>query len=80
MTSLSEQELVDGDTTEVDLGCIKFIIYENVGIIVFNNDTAIEGVLVKRIGSIADVPGGKAMLGRGVNALRVLIDGSDHKQ
>ncbi|KAH0754882.1 hypothetical protein KY290_025152 [Solanum tuberosum] len=37
---------------------------ENVGIVVFGSDTAIkEGDLVKRTGSIVDVPAGKAMLG-----------------
>ncbi|PHT35479.1 cytochrome c oxidase subunit 1 [Capsicum baccatum] len=37
---------------------------ENVGIVVFGSDTAIkEGNLVKRTGSIVDVPAGKAMLG-----------------
>ena len=36
---------------------------ENVGIVVFGSDTAIkEGDLVKRTGSIVDVPAGKAML------------------
>ncbi|KAK7323641.1 hypothetical protein VNO77_27124 [Canavalia gladiata] len=58
---------------------------ENVGIIVFGSDTAIkEGDLVKRTGSIVDVPAGKAMLGRVVDALGVPIDGrgalSDHER
>ncbi|GKE44725.1 ATPase subunit 1 [Tanacetum coccineum] len=45
---------------------------ENVGIVVFGSDTAIkEGDLVKRTGSIVDVPAGKAMLGRVVDALGV---------
>ncbi|KAL8200370.1 hypothetical protein R6Q57_011709 [Mikania cordata] len=45
---------------------------ENVGIVVFGSDTAIkEGDLVKRTGSIMDVPAGKAMLGRVVDALGV---------
>ncbi|XP_037482254.1 ATP synthase subunit alpha, mitochondrial-like [Triticum dicoccoides] len=49
---------------------------ENVGIVVFGSDTAIkEGDLVKRTGSIVDVPAGKAMLGRVVDALGVPIDG-----
>ncbi|GMN28498.1 hypothetical protein TIFTF001_044243, partial [Ficus carica] len=48
-------------------------------------DTAIkEGDLVKRTGSIVDVPAGKAMLGRVVDALGVPIDGrgalSDHER
>ncbi|MQL92970.1 hypothetical protein Taro_025597, partial [Colocasia esculenta] len=58
---------------------------ENVGIVVFGSDTAIkEGDLVKRTGSIVDVPTGKAMLGRVVDALGVPIDGrgalSDHER
>ncbi|KAL8097332.1 hypothetical protein AgCh_030463 [Apium graveolens] len=49
------------------------------------SDTAIkEGDLVKRTGSIVDVPAGKAMLGRVVDALGVPIDGrwalSDHER
>nr|GEV66759.1 ATP synthase F1 subunit 1, mitochondrial [Tanacetum cinerariifolium] len=49
---------------------------ENVGIVVFVSDTAIkEGDLVKRTGSIMDLPTGKAMLGRVVDALGVPIDG-----
>ncbi|CAN6932165.1 unnamed protein product [Brassica oleracea] len=58
---------------------------ENVRIVVFGGDTAIkEGDLVKRTGSIVDVPAGKAMLGRVVDAMGVPIDGrgalSDHEQ
>jgi F0F1-type ATP synthase alpha subunit len=58
---------------------------ENVGIVVFGSDTAIkEGDLIKCIGSIVDVPAGKAMLGHVVNALGVPIDGreapSDHER
>ncbi|EMS53490.1 ATP synthase subunit alpha, mitochondrial [Triticum urartu] len=58
---------------------------ENVGIVVFGSDTAIkEGDLVKRTGSIVDVPMGKAMLGHVVDALGVPIDGkgalSDHER
>jgi F-type H+-transporting ATPase subunit alpha len=49
---------------------------ENVGIVVFGNDVAIkEGDLVKRTGSIVDVPVGKALPGRVVDALGVPIDG-----
>jgi F-type H+-transporting ATPase subunit alpha len=49
---------------------------ENVGIVVFGSDTAIkEGDIVKRTGSIVDVPVGKSMLGRVVDALGVPIDG-----
>nr|UTM92001.1 ATPase subunit 1 [Gastrodia kachinensis]WNH36740.1 ATPase subunit 1 [Gastrodia shimizuana]WNH36779.1 ATPase subunit 1 [Gastrodia sp. BS-2023]WNH36839.1 ATPase subunit 1 [Gastrodia uraiensis]WOE91392.1 ATPase subunit 1 [Gastrodia crispa]WOE91432.1 ATPase subunit 1 [Gastrodia flexistyla] len=58
---------------------------ENVGLVVFGSDTAMkEGDLVKRTGSIVDVPAGKAMLGRVVDALGVPIDGrgalSDHER
>ncbi|WMV46531.1 hypothetical protein MTR67_039916 [Solanum verrucosum] len=54
-------------------------------IVVFGSDTAIkEGDLVKRTGSIVDVPAGKAMLGRVVDGLGVPIDGrgalSDHER
>ncbi|KAI5669099.1 hypothetical protein M9H77_18952 [Catharanthus roseus] len=49
---------------------------ENVGIVVFGSETAIkEGDLVKHTGSIVDVPVGKAMLGRVVDALGFPIDG-----
>nr|YP_010881058.1 ATP synthase F1 subunit alpha [Apopellia endiviifolia]WIA66191.1 ATP synthase F1 subunit alpha [Apopellia endiviifolia]WIA66232.1 ATP synthase F1 subunit alpha [Apopellia endiviifolia] len=49
---------------------------ENVGIVIFGSDTAIkEGDIVKRTGSIVDVPVGKAMLGRVVDASGVPIDG-----
>ncbi|XBH63515.1 hypothetical protein VPH35_117472 [Triticum aestivum] len=58
---------------------------ENVGIVVFGSDTTIkEGDLVKCTGSIVDVPAGKAMLDRVVDALGVPIDGkgalSDHER
>ncbi|KAF6167361.1 hypothetical protein GIB67_013213 [Kingdonia uniflora] len=49
---------------------------ENVGIVVFGSDTAIkEGDLVKRTGSIVDVPAGRALLGRVVDGLGIPIDG-----
>nr|ANY30784.1 ATPase subunit 1 [Nechamandra alternifolia] len=58
---------------------------ENVGIVIFGSDTAMkEGDLVKRTGSIADVPTGQSLLGRVVDALGVPIDGrgslSDHER
>nr|ANY30780.1 ATPase subunit 1 [Hydrocharis morsus-ranae] len=58
---------------------------DNVGIVIFGSDTAIkEGDLVKRTGSIVDVPAGKSLLGRVVDALGVPIDGrgslSDHER
>nr|ANA57037.1 ATP synthase F1 subunit alpha [Pyramimonas parkeae] len=49
---------------------------DNVGVVVFGSDTEIkEGDLVKRTGSIVDVPVGKGMLGRVVDALGMPIDG-----
>nr|YP_009647124.1 ATP synthase F1 subunit alpha [Chloropicon maureeniae]QBX98794.1 ATP synthase F1 subunit alpha [Chloropicon maureeniae] len=49
---------------------------ENVGVVVFGNDTLIlEGDLVKRTGAIVDIPVGKGNLGRVVDALGNPIDG-----
>jgi F-type H+-transporting ATPase subunit alpha len=49
---------------------------DNVGIVVFGDDSAIrEGDLVKRTGAIVDVPVGKGLLGRVVDALGNPIDG-----
>ena len=49
---------------------------DNVGIVIFGNDQAIkEGSTVKRTKAIVDVPVGKAMLGRVVDALGTPIDG-----
>tara|TARA_R110001583_G_scaffold184213_3_gene343387 strand:+ start:22661 stop:24193 length:1533 start_codon:yes stop_codon:yes gene_type:complete len=49
---------------------------DNVGIVIFGSDRTIkEGDLVKRTGSIVDVPVGKEMLGRVVDALGNPIDG-----
>lgn len=49
---------------------------DNVGVVIFGNDRAIrEGDLVKRTGSIVDVPIGKGLLGRVVDALGNAIDG-----
>jgi len=49
---------------------------ENVGIVLFGNDREIkEGQTVKRTGSIVDVPVGKGLLGRVVDALGNPIDG-----
>ncbi|GAB0493953.1 hypothetical protein MMPV_005241 [Pyropia vietnamensis] len=49
---------------------------DNVGVVVFGNDRDIaEGDLVKRTGSIVDVPVGMGMLGRVVDALGNPIDG-----
>jgi len=49
---------------------------DNVGVVVFGNDRLIkEGDIVKRTGSIVDVPVGEALLGRVVDALGNPIDG-----
>ncbi|MEX0842094.1 MAG: F0F1 ATP synthase subunit alpha [Xanthobacteraceae bacterium] len=49
---------------------------DNVGIVIFGNDREIkEGQTVKRTGAIVDVPVGKALLGRVVDALGNPIDG-----
>jgi proton translocating ATP synthase F1 alpha subunit len=49
---------------------------EHVGIVLFGNDAFIyEGSLVKRTGTIVDVPVGKGLLGRVVDALGTPIDG-----
>jgi F-type H+-transporting ATPase subunit alpha len=49
---------------------------DNVGIVIFGNDREIkEGQTVKRTGSIVDVPVGKSLLGRVVDALGNPIDG-----
>jgi len=49
---------------------------DNVGVVVFGNDKVIrEGDIVKRTGSIVDVPVGDALLGRVVDALGNPIDG-----
>jgi len=49
---------------------------DNVGVVCFGNDSGIkEGDIVKRTGAIVDVPVGKGMLGRVVDALGTPIDG-----
>lgn len=49
---------------------------ENVGVVLFGSDTAVnEGDIVKRTGTIVDVPVGLGMLGRVVDALGQPIDG-----
>ena len=50
--------------------------YDNVGIVIFGDDRDIkEGDTVKRTGAIVDVPAGKGLLGRVVDALGNPIDG-----
>jgi F-type H+-transporting ATPase subunit alpha len=49
---------------------------DNVGVVIFGSDKTIkEGDIVKRTGSIVDVPVGKGLLGRVVDALGNPIDG-----
>ncbi|MBF0310770.1 MAG: F0F1 ATP synthase subunit alpha [Magnetococcales bacterium] len=49
---------------------------DNVGVVIFGSDVGIrEGTVVKRTGRIVEVPAGKGMLGRVVDALGVPIDG-----
>ncbi|MDQ3143621.1 MAG: F0F1 ATP synthase subunit alpha, partial [Pseudomonadota bacterium] len=49
---------------------------DNVGVVIFGSDTGIsEGSTAKRTGTIVDVPIGKALLGRVVDALGNPIDG-----
>ncbi|OAN55310.1 F0F1 ATP synthase subunit alpha [Paramagnetospirillum marisnigri] len=49
---------------------------DNVGVVIFGDDRSIkEGDVVKRTGSIVDVPVGKGLLGRVVDALGNPIDG-----
>src|SRR5450432_1412715 len=49
---------------------------DNVGVVIFGSDSTIkEGDTVKRTGSIVDVPVGKGLLGRVVDALGNPIDG-----
>jgi F-type H+-transporting ATPase subunit alpha len=49
---------------------------DNVGVVMFGDDRAIrEGDIVKRTGAIVDVPVGKGLLGRVVNAVGEPIDG-----
>jgi F-type H+-transporting ATPase subunit alpha len=51
---------------------------DNVGVVIFGDDRTIkEGDVVKRTGAIVDVPVGKALLGRVVDALGQPIDGKE---
>ena len=51
---------------------------DNVGIVIFGDDRTIkEGDTVKRTGAIVDVPVGKELLGRVVDALGNPIDGKE---
>lgn len=72
-------EIKAGEMVSFESGVIGIALnleMENVGIVVFGSDTSIkEGDLVKRTGAIVDVPAGKGMLGRVVDALGVPMDG-----
>src|SRR6202789_2809953 len=49
---------------------------DNVGVVIFGDDSGIsEGAIVKRTGAIVDVPVGRGLLGRVVDALGNPIDG-----
>ena len=51
---------------------------DNVGVVIFGDDRSIkEGDIVKRTGAIVDVPTGKSLLGRVVDALGNPIDGKE---
>ncbi len=51
---------------------------DNVGVVIFGEDKNIkEGAVVKRTNTIVDVPVGKALLGRVVDALGIPIDGKE---
>ncbi|MCH8953430.1 MAG: F0F1 ATP synthase subunit alpha, partial [Proteobacteria bacterium] len=57
-------------------GMVLNLEYDNVGIVIFGDDRDIkEGDTVKRTGAIVDVPVGKDLLGRVVDALGNPIDG-----
>ena len=66
-------EIKAGEMVEFDGGIAGMALNlekDNVGIVIFGSDKDIkEGNTVKRTGSIVDVPAGKGLLGRVVNAL-----------
>ena len=58
------------------MGMVLNLEEDNVGVVLFGEDSELrEGDIVKRTGRIADVPVGKGLLGRVVNALGQPIDG-----
>jgi F-type H+/Na+-transporting ATPase subunit alpha len=58
------------------MGMVLNLEEDSVGVAIFGADTTIqEGTQVKRTGRIIDVPVGKALLGRVVNALGLPVDG-----
>ena len=72
-------EIKAGEMVEFDGGISGMALNlekDNVGIVIFGSDKDIkEGDTVKRTGSIVDVPAGKGLLGRVVDALGNPIDG-----
>ncbi len=72
-------EIKAGEMVEFDGGIAGMALNlekDNVGIVIFGGDKDIkEGDTVKRTGSIVDVPAGKGLLGRVVDALGNPIDG-----
>ena len=72
-------EIKAGEMVEFDGGIAGMALNlekDNVGIVIFGSDKDIkEGDTVKRTGSIVDVPAGKGLLGRVVDALVNPIDG-----
>ena len=72
-------EIKAGEMVEFDGGIAGMALNlekDNVGIVIFGSDKDIkEGDIVKRTGSIVDVPVGKGLLGRVVDALGNPIDG-----
>ena len=72
-------EIKAGEMVEFDGGIAGMALNlekDNVGIVIFGSDKDIkEGDIVKRTGSIVDVPSGKGLLGRVVDALGNPIDG-----
>lgn len=69
-------EIISSTTKESVKGIATNLELDHVGIIVVGNDATIEeGDLVKRTKRIVDIPVGKGLLGRVVNALGTPIDG-----
>jgi F-type H+-transporting ATPase subunit alpha len=73
------QKAMAGELLEFPHGVVGMVLNleeDNVGVVLFGEDSELrEGDFVKRTGRIADVPVGKGLLGRTVNALGRPIDG-----
>lgn len=77
LDNVKSGEMVEFTRSNVS-GMVLNLEEDNVGVIIFGEDGLIkEGDEVKRTDSIIDVPVGKAMLGRVVDALGKPIDGGD---